>query len=158
MVASSSGAIVSSGSGASAATGASKSSNRSSPAATELSPFRLQVMRGGYLVIGVGLALVKWPLLPDAHTMPLYEGVTLCLLTALSLLAFVGAWRPVLMLPLLVFEVMWKVLWLSVVALPRALAGELDGAFVDVAVNCSLLVVVAAAVPWRHVWRRLRDC
>ena len=121
------------------------------PAATELSPFRLQVMRGGYLVIGVGLVLVKWPLLPDAHTMPLYEGVTLCLLTALSLLAFVGAWRPAPMLPLLVFEV----LWLSVVALPRALAGELGGAFVDVAVNCSLLVVIAAAVPWRHAWRRL---
>jgi hypothetical protein len=125
------------------------------PAATELSPFRLQVMRGGYLVIGVGLVLVKWPLLPDAHTMPLYEGVTLCLLTALSLLAFVGAWRPAPMLPLLVFEVLWKVLWLSVVALPRALAGGLDGAFVDVAVNCSLLVVIAAAVPWRHAWRRL---
>ena len=25
--------------------------------------------------MGVGLALVKWPLLPDAHTLPLYEGV-----------------------------------------------------------------------------------
>ena len=42
-------------------------------------------------LMGVGLALVKWPLLPDAHTMPLYEGVTLCLLTAMSLLALVGA-------------------------------------------------------------------
>ena len=32
--------------------------------------------------------------LPDAHTMPLYEGVTLCLLTALSLLAFLGLRYP----------------------------------------------------------------
>jgi hypothetical protein len=125
------------------------------PAATrELSTIRLHAMRGGYLVMGVGLVLVKWPLLPDAHTMPLYEGVTLSLLTAMSLLAFVGVWRPVRMLPLLVFEVLWKVLWLSVVAVPRARAGELDGAFVDVAVNCSLVVVIAAAVPWGYVWRQ----
>lgn len=44
-------------------------------------------MRAGYLFLGVGLALVKWPQLPDAHSLPLYQGVTLCLLTAMSLLA-----------------------------------------------------------------------
>lgn len=31
----------------------------------------------GYPLIGVGLALVKWPLLPEANALPLYEGVTL---------------------------------------------------------------------------------
>lgn len=123
------------------------------PAARELSPLRLHAMRGGYLVIGVGLAIVKWPLLPDAHTMPLFEGVTLCLLTAMSLLAFVGVWHPVRMLPVLVLEVLWKVLWLSVVAVPRATSGELDPAFVDVAVNCSVAVVIVAAVPWGFAWR-----
>lgn len=123
------------------------------PAAGELSPLRLHAMRGGYLVIGVGLAIVKWPLLPDAHTMALFEGVTLSLLTAMSLLAFVGVWHPVRMLPVLVLEVLWKVLWLSVVAVPRAVAGELDGAFVDVAVNCSVAVVIVAAVPWGFAWR-----
>ena len=125
------------------------------PVATELSPFRLHVMRGGYLVVGVGLAIVKWPLLPDAHTMPLYEGVTLCLLTAVSLLALVGVWRPERMLPVLVLEVLWKVLWLSVVVLPRAVADELDAAFVEVAVNCLPVIVVLVAVPWRYAWQRL---
>jgi hypothetical protein len=127
------------------------------PAAPTLSPFRISVMRGGYLVMVVGLAIVKWPLLPDAHTMPLYEGVTLSLLTAMSLLALVGVFRPVRMLPVLVFEVLWKVLWLSLVALPRAVAGDLGPAFVEVAVNCSLLVVIAAAVPWGYVWRTWRQ-
>ena len=126
------------------------------PAAPTLSPFRISVMRGGYLVMVVGLAIVKWPLLPDAHTMPLYEGVTLSLLTAMSLLALVGVFRPVRMLPVLVFEVLWKVLWLSLVALPRAVAGDMGPAFVEVAVNCSLLVVIAAAVPWGYVWRTWR--
>ena len=56
--------------------------------ATDLSRARLHLLRAGYLLMGVGLAMVKWPLLPDAHALPLYEGVTLCLLTAMSLLAF----------------------------------------------------------------------
>ena len=127
------------------------------PSAPTLSPFRISVMRGGYLVMGVGLLLVKWPQLPDAHTLPLYEGVTLSLLTAMSVLAFIGAFRPVRMLPVLVFEVLWKVLWLSLVALPRTVAGDMGPAFVEVAVNCSLLVVIAAAVPWGYVWRTWRQ-
>ncbi|HSK32301.1 MAG TPA: hypothetical protein VK903_02335, partial [Propionicimonas sp.] len=89
--------------------------------ATELSLTRLHLMRAGYLLMGVGLALVKWPLLPDAHTQPLYEGVTLCLLVAMSLLAFLGLRYPVKLLPLLLFESAWKLLWLGLVALPKAL-------------------------------------
>ncbi len=96
--------------------------------ATELSLARLHLMRAGYLLMGVGLVLVKWPLLPDAHSLPLYEGVTLCLLTAMSLLAFLGLLHPVKLLPLLLFESAWKLLWLSLVALPRAISGDLDAA------------------------------
>jgi hypothetical protein len=123
------------------------------PTATALSLTRLHLMRAGYLLMGVGLVVVKWPLLPDAHTLPLYEGVTLCLLTAMSLLAFVGLLHPVKLLPLLVFESAWKLLWLSLVALPKAISGGLDTATTDVAVNCSLVIVILAVTPWRHVWR-----
>jgi hypothetical protein len=127
------------------------------PTATVLSPSRMHAMRGGYLVMFVGLVLVKWPLLPDAHTMPLYEGVTLSLLTAMSLLALIGVFRPVRLLPVLVFEVLWKAIWLSLVALPRAVSGDLGPAFVEVAVNCSVAVLIVAAVPWTYVWRTWRQ-
>ncbi len=119
--------------------------------ATELSLARLHLMRAGYLLMGVGLALVKWPLLPDAHTLPLYEGVTLCLLTAMSLLAFLGLLHPVKLLPLLLFESGWKLLWLALVALPRAVSGDLDAATTDVLVNCSFVVLILAFVPWGYV-------
>ena len=85
--------------------------------------------------------------------MPLYEGVTLCLLTALSLLAVVGLRHPVKLLPLLLFETLWKLLWLTLVALPKFLAGDIDTGTSDVAVNCSLVLVIIAVTPWRHVWR-----
>jgi hypothetical protein len=121
--------------------------------ATELSRTRLHLLRAGYLLMGVGLALVKWPLLPDARALPLYEGVTLCLLTAMSLLAFLGLRYPVKLLPMLLFESAWKLLWLAVVALPTAAAGGLDGAMADTAVSCSLVVVILAVTPWQYVWR-----
>jgi hypothetical protein len=44
---------------------------------------------------------VKWPLLPNAASLPLYDGVTLCMLTAMSLLAFLGLRYPVKLLPVL---------------------------------------------------------
>jgi len=114
---------------------------------------RLNAMRAGYLLIGVGLVLVKWPLLPDADTMPLYEGVTTCLLTAMSLLALLGLRYPVKLLPLLVFETAWKLLWLSVVALPNVLTGDLDAERTHTVVNCSFVVLVIAVTPWPYVWR-----
>ena len=120
----------------------------------DLSRGRLTAMRGGYLFMVVGLVLVKWPLLPKAHTLPLYESVTVCLLTAMSLLAVLGVWRPVKLLPVLVFESAWKVLWLSIVALPQALDGSMDTATRGVAVNCCVGVVILAVTPWRYAWRQ----
>jgi hypothetical protein len=118
-----------------------------------LSLTRLYAMRAGYLLMGLGLALVKWPLLPDVDTMPLYEGVTLCLLTAMSVLAFLGLRYPIKLLPLLLFESLWKVLWLTLVALPKAADGHLDAATSDTAVRSSLVVLIIAVVPWTYVWR-----
>ena len=118
-----------------------------------LSPVRLNLMRAGFLLMGVGLALVKWPLLPDAASLPFYDGATLCLLTAMSLLAFLGLRYPIKLLPLLLFEALWKLLWLSLVALPKAIAGSLDAVTTTNVYNCSLVLVILVVIPWPYVWR-----
>jgi hypothetical protein len=127
---------------------------RRRPVTHGLSRPRLHLLRGGYLLVGVGLAVVKWPMLPEAHALPLSEGVVLCLLTALSMLALLGLRHPVTLLPVLLFEALWKLLWLGLVALPRAVTGRLDAATTETLVSCSLVVVVLAVVPWRYVGRR----
>ena len=121
--------------------------------AFEPSTTGLNLMRAGYLLMGVGLAVKKWPLLPDAHTLPLFESVTLCLLVAMSLLAFLGLRHPVKLLPILLFESVWKVLWLGLVALPRAIDGDLDQATSDTVFNCSFVILILAVTPWPYVWR-----
>lgn len=71
----------------------------------------------------------------------------------MSLLTFLGLRYPVKLLPLLLFESAWKLLWLFLVALPRAITGHLDAATTDTLVSCSLVVVILAVTPWRYVWR-----
>lgn len=129
-------------------------SARPTSAAADLSTRRLNVLRAGYLFMGGGLVLVKWPLLPDAHSLPLYEGVTLSLLTALSVPALLGLRYPRALLPVLLAEVAWKIVWLSLVALPRAVSDEIDERTGEVLVNCAFIVVIIAVVPWGYVWRR----
>lgn len=124
-------------------------------AGDRLSTRRLNVMRFGYGFMGVGLAIVKWPLLfSDAASLPVMAGVVTCLLTAMSLLAFLGLKYPERMLPILLFEVAWKVMWMAVVALPHLVAGELSPELSSLLFNCSFVVVIIAVIPWGYVWRR----
>jgi hypothetical protein len=120
-----------------------------------LSTRRVNVMRFGYAFIGLGLAIVKWPdLIQNAHTVPVTEGVVLCMLTAMSLLAFLGIRYPVQLLPILVFEVAWKLIWIAAVAVPLLVAGDMNTETGEMLFRCSFVVVILAVVPWRFVWAR----
>lgn len=121
----------------------------------ELTTRRLNAMRFGYAFMGVGLALVKWPVLvQDARSLPVMEGVVACLLTAMSLLAFLGLRYPTRMLPILLFEVAWKVIWVGAVAIPHLIANDLNAEAGDMLFNCSFVVVILAVIPWGYTWRR----
>ena len=65
-----------------------------------------------------------------------------------------GGHTLVKLLPVLLFESAWKLIWLTVVALPKAPAGSVDAATQDVLVACSLIVVILAVTPWRYVWHQ----
>ena len=121
----------------------------------ELTTLRLNVMRFGYAFMGIGLVIVKWPVVvQDARSLPVMEGVVACLLTAMSLLAFLGLRYPVRMLPILLFEVIWKVIWIGAVAIPQLVSNDLNAEARDLLFNCSFVVVILAVIPWRCVWRR----
>jgi hypothetical protein len=123
--------------------------------AESLPTLRLNVLRVGYAFMGIGLAIVKWPMLiRDAQSLPVMDGVVACLLTAMSLLAFLGLIHPLRMLPILLFEVIWKVIWIGSVAVPQLVSGQMDAATREVLTSCSLVAVIIAVVPWRYVWRR----
>jgi len=121
---------------------------------TRLPLYRLNLMRIGYLVMGVGLAVYRWPLLLQAPALPVAEGAIVCILTAMSLLAFLGLRYPVAMLPILVFEVAWKLLWLALVAAPHLIAQDLDAATEKLLSSVLWVVIILAVTPWDYVWKQ----
>jgi hypothetical protein len=136
-------------------------------ASAHLSLWQLNLLRVGYLVMGVGLAVYKWPLLFEHRTWGLAEGTVQCLLVAMSVLALLGLRYPQRMLPVLLFEVAWKLMWLGVVALPLSLDGNLQGATRVQAGTVLWVGIIIAVIPWRHAfsqfvvaagepWRRSR--
>ena len=111
-------------------------------------------MRVGYAVMVVGLVLTKWPELLDHTDWELKEGTVVTMLVAMSVLALLGLRYPQRMLPILLFEVGWKVTWLGVVALPLWAHGDLTGATREQAAAVLWVAIIIAVIPWRHVIRR----
>ena len=120
-----------------------------------LSLARLYVLRFGYLFMGGGLAVVKWPSFVAHHgSWPLYQGIIECILLAMSLLALLGLRYPVKMLPILLFESLWKLTWLGVVALPKLLGSGLDAPTTEEFTTILFVVVILAVIPWGYVVRQ----
>ena len=91
---------------------------------------------------------------PDQEVM---QGAVTAMLSALCILSFIGLWRPVAMLPLLVFEVLWKALWIALVGIPAILAGPLDPSIAETLFACALVIPIVLLVPWGFVLRRIAE-
>ena len=118
----------------------------------DVSLFRLYALRAGYLLIAVGLASTVWPLLLNhSPAWPLMNSVVCSLLGGLSVLAAVGIRYPLQMLPVLLFELLWKSIWLTTVALPLWSANAIDARTMETVRDCVPVVVLIALIPWRYV-------
>ena len=129
--------------------------SRAASVSAPLSRFRLRLLQMTYLIIAGGLAFTLWPaLLTPGQEWELMSGVTKAMLAAMSLLAIIGLFRPLEMLPLLMFEVGWKFIWLLRIALPLWLTGRMDSVTTQTAFECLLILPVMLLIPWDQVWRR----
>lgn len=119
----------------------------------EVSPTRLLALRGLYLLLAVGLGVVIWPsLLAPAMQPPNAGSVVRALLGALGLLSLLGLRYPLQMLPLLLFELLWKLVWVLAVALPAWRLGQLGEYGASTLAEClPAFVLFPLVIPWRYV-------
>jgi hypothetical protein len=118
----------------------------------EVSTFRLYVLRAMYLFIVAGLGAVVWPGVIRPHApWEFMEGSVNCMLVAFSLLCALGLRYPLQMLPVLLWEALWKTVWLAIVALPQYRSGQVDAQFASATFNCALVVLLYLAIPWPYV-------
>jgi hypothetical protein len=119
----------------------------------EVSVFRLTVMRVGYVLLFGGLAYSEWPGLIHHAGWTSGHGMASSLLAALSLLAGLGLRYPLQMLPVLLFELGWKAIWLIAIALPRWLAHDVDPDIRRMTIVClAAMIVCPLLIPWPYVF------
>ena len=122
----------------------------------ELSRFRINLLRATYLLIAVGLFIVMWPgiIMPSSLRAD-SDTVVRSLLGAMGLLSLLGVRYPVQMLPLMLFEFAWKVIWIVAFALPMAMGPGLDAYGQETLVNCVFGVVLLLLVlPFPYLVRQ----
>ena len=124
-------------------------------AGDEVSAIRLWVMRAMYLFMAVGIGNMIWPLIVSHDpALPRMTGVAWALLGTIGLLAVLGLRYPLRMIPLLLVELTWKVIWLAAFAAPRWLDGTLDDAMRTTIIETSLGAILILVIPWRYVWAK----
>src|ERR1700741_1319800 len=122
---------------------------------SEVTTFRLYLLRAMYLLIAVGLGITIWPsILSPPENLSHMGSVVRSVLGAVSLLAVLGIRYPLKMLPLLFFELLWKTIWVLVFGLPLWYAQKLDAGTQETLQACLLgVVLVPLVMPWGHVYR-----
>ncbi len=135
-----------------ASTAASVSPPPESAAEGEVSLFRLYILRAMYLLLVVGLGGLIVPEIVSHEVTS--RGVIPSLLGAVWVLAFLGLRYPLEMLPLLMFELVWKLIWMIGYGLPQWSSGQQPPTFAEDSFNIGLVVIMLFVIPWGYVWRR----
>ena len=99
--------------------------------------------------------MTVWPSIIFAPDGPAdSKTVVRALLGAIGLFSLLGLRYPLRMLPLLLFEGLWKAIWLLAFALPIWRSGTLDAATTQNAYECLAgVVLVLVVAPWRYVFQ-----
>jgi hypothetical protein len=121
----------------------------------ELPLYRLYVLRFSYLLLALAQGSRTWPgILHHARPWDFWHGVGASFLGALTLLALLGVRYPVRMMPLLIFEFTWKLIWVLAAYLPPYLARSVDPDLSDNFISIFLgVVIVPLLLPWGYIWR-----
>jgi hypothetical protein len=121
---------------------------------SEVPLWRLYTLRLGYLILAGGIGLFFWPIVIH-HTSDfgIAEGVRFSLLGGLGLTAVLGIRYPVQMIPLLLFELIWKAIYLIFFALPLWQAHQITDPVAGDIKSIAMVVIFLPLIPWGYVFR-----
>ena len=118
-------------------------------------PFHVFMLRLFYFLAAVFVARWAWgELLTHEGPWEQYKSVMICVWAAYPTLMAIGLIHPVRMLPIMLFTVFYKALWLGIVAWPMYQAGTLTPSALQMAKDFALLPIAIIAVPWGYALKR----
>jgi hypothetical protein len=81
------------------------------------------------------------------------RAAALCMWAAYSVLSLIGIFYPLKMIPLVMFEILYKIIWLIIVAYPLWAANRLAGSPAEEMTYAFLWVVLPiVAMPWKYAF------
>ena len=118
----------------------------------EVSPARLYAMRAAAVLAVFALGRSNLPDLiwPD----PVGRGMITSILGGLWLMALIAIRYPLKMVPIFLFEFVWKFTWLLRFGLPQWMAGGGSPRLAQDMIDIGLFsLIFALFIPWGYVWR-----
>ncbi len=117
--------------------------------------WRINAMRFVFLLMAFVMGSVVWrQLLFESADWEAWRGVAKSMLAALALLSLIAVRYPMQMLPLMIYEVAWKTVWMLAIALPAWLNGNWSAGIEGLFYDCVGIVIAYFIVPWHYVWAR----
>jgi len=117
--------------------------------------WRINAMRFVWLLMALIMGSIVWrQILFESADWTMERGLAKAMLAALALMSLLGMRYPLQMLPLMLFEVAWKTIWLILIGLRAWLSNrftpDIEGLFND----CIGIIIAYFLVPWPYVWAR----
>jgi hypothetical protein len=115
-------------------------------------PVNIYLLRTVFLLAFLFVGYDSWSaLLKHEGAWDPMKAAALTMFASYSLLSILGVFRPLKMLPVMIFMALYKSVWLLFVAYPLWAAGQLAGSPVEGMAGVFLWVPVAiVAVPWKY--------
>jgi len=124
------------------------------PLNPKISQRQRTLLRLPFVVMALGLAVVVWPYILSHDVVQAHSGAaSQSLLAALGALSVIGIFKPVRMLPLLLFELLWKFIFLVSFAFPLLLSGKADSVSWENIWMCVIAIFFVPLMPWRYIAR-----
>ena len=122
---------------------------------SEVSTVRLYLLRAMYLLIAVGLGLNIWPMIIAPPSLVANANTVIwSLLGGLALMCVLGLRYPLQMLPVLMFELVWKVIWVVAFAVPMWTGPGLDAYAAETLFACAIgIFLVPLVLPWGYMFK-----
>jgi len=138
----------------SSAIGSTALTNEAPAVKSEVPLWRLYTLRLCYLILAGGIGTFYWPsVIHHTSDFAIAKGIPFSLLAGLGLTAVLGFRYPVKMIPLLLFELTWKAIYLVAFALPLWSAHQITDAAAEDIKAVVMVVVFIPLIPWGYVFR-----
>lgn len=120
-----------------------------------IATWRVHCIRFNFLLIAVVMGYFAWSnLVFHSADVPVPQTLARSMLAALSFMSFLGVRYPIQMLPLMIYEVAWKTVWIVLIAFRAWLAGKWTPDIEALFHDCLGIVFAYFFMPWRYVWAR----